>query len=372
MDPFDDLYARLMVEYSLEVAAGHSVLIESTLAGASLADAVHRRALAAGAHPRVLLEPGEWREAQLECASDEVLGRADFLIRDAYARVDRRVKIIAATNTHDSSHLPPERAALAWQGLMDGLRPLLRRDADEDARWCIVRYPTEASAQEAGMSLDDYRVFLMRALRFDEDDPVLAWRRTALWQESAADFLAGVRELRFLAPGTDLRIGVEGRTWLSAHGRHNLPDGEVYTGPREDTAEGTVTFTFPAVWQGFEVTGAHLRFEGGRVVDAHAESGEEFLLAALDLDDGARRLGEVAVGLNEGVDRATGDTLLDEKIGGSFHLALGDSYPETGGTNESALHWDLVCDLRNGGAIEADGREIYRDGRFVPDLGLHA
>jgi aminopeptidase len=370
MDPFDDLYARVIVEYSLEVAAGHDLLIESTLVGAPLAEAIHRRALAVGAHPRILLQPEEWHEAKVECASDDVLGRADFLTRDAYARVDRRVKIGALGNTRDTSHLAPKRGALAWQGTMDGLRPLLRRDAAGEARWCVCRYPTNASAQEAAMSLHDYRALLTRALLFDEDDPVVAWRRMAMRQERAVGFLSDVEELRFIAPGTDLRVGVEGRTWVSAHGTHNLPDGEVYTGPHEGSAEGTVTFTFPAVWHGYEVTGIILRFEAGRVIEAQAATGEEFLRAALDLDEGARRLGELAIGLNRGIDRATGDTLLDEKIGGSFHLALGDSYPETGGSNESDLHWDMVCDLRDRGSIEADGREIYRDGRFLPELGL--
>jgi aminopeptidase len=246
------------------------------------------------------------------------------------------------------------------------MKTLIARDERGEARWLGALYPTEAAAQEAGMSLDDYRAFLARALRLDRQDPVAAWRRAAERQRRIQERLAAVRELRLRGPGTDLLVGVAGRRWISSAGRHNLPDGEVFTGPEEEVTEGTVAFAFPALWGGRSTSGIRLRFAGGRCVDASAESGEEFLLAALDSDAGARTLGEFAFGLNEGVDRPTGSTLLDEKMGGTVHMALGNAYPATGGRNVSDLHWDLVCDLRAGGEVHADGELAYRDGAFLP------
>jgi aminopeptidase len=232
--------------------------------------------------------------------------------------------------------------------------------------------PTDSYAQEAGISLAEYREILSRALLLDQPDPVAAWRRVAERQQRLVERLSTVDELHFRAPGTDLRLRVGGRTWVSAHGGSNLPDGEVFSGPIEDSAEGEVTFGFPSIWEGREVVGARLRFERGRVVEATAQSGQAFLEAALAMDDGASRIGEIAIGMNDGIERPMGDTIFDEKIGGSFHLALGSSYEETGGVNESDLHWDLVCDLRSGGEILADGRPIYRDGAFAAELALDA
>ena len=365
MDPFLDLYARVIVEHALAVAPGHTVLIESSATGAPLADAIFAHALAAHAVPRVRLWPDGFLETRVQSASPEVLEEADWVRAATYRSVDRRVNILAEENTRATSSLPAARVASAERGRHRLLKLLLDRAATGETVWCAAQYFTQAYAQEAGMSLGEYRDLLGRALLLDHDDPVAAWRHVAERQERIRAFLSGVDELRFVAPGTDLRLRVGGRRWVSSAGTANLPDGEVFTGPHEDSAEGTVRFTFPSVRNGRLVTDARLRFRGGRCVEATAASGGEFLEAALDLDDGARRLGEIAFGLNDGVDRPTGDTLIDEKIGGSFHLALGASYAETGGSNESDLHWDLVCDLRRGGEVYADGALVYRDGRFL-------
>jgi aminopeptidase len=280
------------------------------------------------------------------------------------------VNILAPGNTREGADQPAERLALDDGGRHRALAILLEREAAGEAVWCAAQYPTEAVAQEAGLSLAEYVALLERALLLDRSDAVAAWREVAERQERICRFLAGVDRLRIVAPGTDLELRVGGRRWMSAHGSSNLPDGEVFTGPHEDSAEGTITFTVPVLHGGAEVRDIRLRFERGRCVEAAAAAGEAVLLAALDLDEGARRLGEVAIGLNDGVDRATYNTLLDEKIGGTVHLALGASYVETGGVNQSDLHWDLVCDLRRDGEIHADGRLVYRDGRFLAETGL--
>lgn len=208
------------------------------------------------------------------------------------------------------------------------------------------------------MSDDDYAAFVERALFLDRADPVAAWRELSDRQQRTVDRLTEAREIRIEAPGTDLRLRVGGRTWINSNGRRNMPSGEVFTGPIEDSANGTIRFTIPSSPRGVLVEGVELRFEDGRVARATATRGQDYLDAALATDPGAVFLGELGIGTNFGIDRPTGSILLDEKIGGTIHLALGRSYPETGGTNVSALHWDLICDLRAGGRLTADGEPI--------------
>jgi aminopeptidase len=229
-------------------------------------------------------------------------------------------------------------------------------------RWCNTVWPTAALAQQAGMGEREYEGFVERAMFLDRADPPAAWRALGADQARLIEHLATVREIRIEAEATDLRLRVEKRTWISSDGRRNMPSGEVFTGPHEDSATGTIRFNVPSTSRGAEVAGVQLTFEDGRVVSASAERGGDRLAAALATDAGASHLGELGIGTNTGIDRATGSTLLDEKIAGTIHLALGRSYPETGGTNASALHWDLILDLREGGAVYADGDPLIRGG----------
>jgi aminopeptidase len=215
------------------------------------------------------------------------------------------------------------------------------------------------------MSLAAYEDFYYRACLADQDDPVGAWKRASEETHRLAEWIEGREEVHITGPGTDLKLGVAGRHFIAADGRHNMPDGEFFTGPVEDSAEGEITYHLPATYAGREVAGVRFRFEGGRVVDASAERGEEFLIEMLDTDPGARRLGELGIGTNYGITEGTGEILLDEKIGGTVHLAVGKSYPDTGGVNDSAIHWDMICDLRRGGRITVDGETLQENGRFV-------
>ena len=232
----------------------------------------------------------------------------------------------------------------------------------------LTAFPTEAGAQDAEMSLAEYEHFVYGAGRLFEPDPVASWQEFAKHAFAAKAFLEGVRELRIVAEGTDLTLSVDGRTWEPSVGKENFPDGEVFTAPIETKVDGTIRFTYPAVFQGREVNDVELRFEGGEVVDSSASHGLEFLREMIGMDEGARRLGEFAFGLNDGIDRFTRNILFDEKIGGTVHLALGTSYPETGGLNRSGLHWDIICDLRTGSEVYADGELVYRDGKFLPGV----
>jgi aminopeptidase len=231
-------------------------------------------------------------------------------------------------------------------------------------RWCLTIWPTPALAQQAGMGSAAFAALVERALFLDRPDPVAAWRELSERQERLAERLSRASELRIEAEGTDLRLDVEGRTWVNSDGRRNMPSGEVFTGPHETSAEGRIRYTIPSSPRGTLVQGIELEFRAGEVVSARAERGDDVLQSALETDAGARRLGEIGIGTNFGLERAVGNILLDEKIGGTVHLALGRSYPETGGVNESAVHWDMICDLRRGGRLTADGEVILEDGAF--------
>ena len=215
------------------------------------------------------------------------------------------------------------------------------------------------------MSLSAYEDFFYAACLATDSDPVTAWQRQSDEVMRLSEWITGREEVHIKGPGTDIKLGVAGRSWIPCVGTHNMPDGEFFTGPVEDSVEGEVSFSFPASYGGREVSGVRFRFEGGKVVDASAERGEAFLLETLDTDEGARRLGELGIGTNYGIATATKEILLDEKIGGTVHMAIGMSYPESGGVNDSAVHWDMVCDLRQGGSITVDGKELQRDGQFV-------
>jgi aminopeptidase len=246
------------------------------------------------------------------------------------------------------------------------MEQFMKRAGSGSLRWVATQFPCQASAQDAEMSLSEYEDFVFGAGLLDHDDPAQSWEYLAQAQSRLTEALSEIHELRFVTPrGTNLRVTVEGRTWINCAGHENFPDGEVFTGPLEAATEGVACYDFPAVNGGREVDGIRLAFRAGRVVEASARKGEDFLVRMLDQDAGARVLGEIALGCNYGIARHTRNTLFDEKIGGTFHAALGAAYPESGGKNVSGLHWDMVCDLRAGGVVYADGRIISENGRFL-------
>jgi aminopeptidase len=364
-----DKLAEVLVRYSTEVRPGDLVSLIGPPLAEPLIVALYREVLRAGGHPVVLMSPEACAELLYRHGSAEQLAFLNPLERREVEAVDVAIHVAATANTRALSNIDPEKQAVRNRARQPLLDLFLRRAADRSLRWVVAQLPCQAAAQDADMSLADYEDFVFTAGLLRQDDPLAAWRCLSERQARLAAFLAGVGELRLVTPaGTDLRLGMAGRTWINCDGHQNLPDGEVFTGPIEDATEGTVCFDFPAVHGGREVHGVRLVFRAGRVVEAQAAKGEEFLIRMLDQDAGARTLGEAALGCNYAVTRHTRNTLFDEKIGGTCHLALGASYPESGGRNRSGLHWDLVCDLRRGGRVEADGRTISVNGRFLsPD-----
>ena len=352
-------WATLLVDYCLGVRPGETILIASELEARPLVEACFREVVLRGAHPITRLElpglaeffVGHGSEAQLSHLSP-------ISIREAEV-ADGRIRISAETDTRSMRGIDPQR-----QAIVDRARAPLR-ELTSRKRWVLTQYPTSAYASDAKMDLADYEAFVAAAMFLDRDDPVSAWQGLGRRQAGLVEFMTGVSEVRIEGEGTDLTLSVAGRTWINSDGRRNMPSGEVFTGPVEDSASGKLRCSFPVCRGGRELVGIALEFEGGKVIDARADEGEDYLRSMLDLDRGARRLGELGLGLNGGIDRFTGSILYDEKIGGTVHLALGNSYPETGGTNTSALHWDLIVDLRNGGRVTADGRVVMENGRWL-------
>jgi aminopeptidase len=331
--------AEVLVSYSGGVRAGDVAVLQGPMHVEPLLEQLYAAVLQAGGHPTVRCAP-ELEDLLFAEGSDAQIEWQTPAEQQDIEQTDVWIVIDAPSNTKALTSVEPER----------------------EARVQRARLPL----RERYLERAQYKELVYAAAFLDDGDPVARWRAFAGELERVAELLNTKQELRFVAEGTDLTFAVGGdRTWLPSDGHENFPDGEVFTAPLDDSAEGEITFTFPAVFSGRQVDDVRLRFHEGQVVDASASRGEEFLREMVALDDGARRVGELAFGLNDAVRVFTRNILFDEKIGGTMHLALGSAYPECGGTNRSALHWDMICDLRSGGEVYADGELVYRDGRFL-------
>jgi aminopeptidase len=364
-DPRVGNLAKILVGYSTGVKPGEFVSVEGESTAEPLLLAVYEEVLKAGANASVNMSMPGQAAAYFKHASDEQLEWISPLSEWTVENADVRIAVGASSNTRELSGVEPERQTRRQAATRDLMKRSMERSAEGSYRWVYTLFPTNAYASEAGMSLSDYEDFYFKACLADDSDPLTAWKRASDEVERLRQWIQGREEVHVEGPGTDLRLGIADRTFIAATGKHNMPDGEFFTGPVEDSVEGEVTFHLPTTYGGREVAGVKFRFEGGKVVDATAERGEEFLVQVLDTDEGARTLGELGIGTNYGIDFGTKEILLDEKIGGTVHLAVGASYPETGGVNESAVHWDMICDLRKGGKITVDGDVLQEDGRFV-------
>jgi aminopeptidase len=366
-DPRYGRLAELVLDHSLRLQPGQVLRIDADAVAAPLILPLHRGAIKRGAQAYAALDLGGLKELLVAHGSDEQLGFVSPIELREMEAIDASVTIWAEANTRSFSRADTDRRQrqLAAQRQV-GIR---RRDrmARGEHRWCGTLCPTEGHAQDAEMSLEDYEDFVFRACHVLDDDPLGHWRRVGEQLQERAAELGSVRELRIVGEDTDLSVVVEGRTWRAAHGRQNVPDGEVYTSPVETGVNGTIRFGFPAVFSGREIDDPRLRLENGRVVSAEAASGQDYLQSLLALDEGASGVGEIAFGLNYEIDRFTRNILFDEKIGGTLHLALGMGFENLGGLNRSALHLDLICDLRREGEVYADGELIWRNGRFLRD-----
>ena len=353
-------FADLLIGYCLEVEESDHVLVRSSALAAPLLVEIQRAILERGGWPFMRVDVPGLTRGFYEHARDWQLDDYPDLSLTEAKKCERQLGIQAPDDMRALVGIDPAKIARAARGRA----PI--REATMKKRWCSTLWPTEANAEHAGMSVEDFSAFVAGALFLDRPaGAVVAWGELGAFQAQLIERLAHARTIRIESDATDLTLEVKGRKWVNSDGRRNMPSGEVFTGPLETSANGRIRYDIPSSPQGVQVAGVELEFRDGEVLSARADEGDDYLQHALNTDEGARRLGELGIGTNYGIDRPIGAILFDEKIGGTVHTALGRSYPETGGKNASALHWDLICDLRSGGTLSADGVVIQRDGHFV-------
>ncbi len=358
-------WADTLVGYCLDVQPGEVVAIISTPLAEPLIQEVYRAVLHAGGHPLPVIGLPRLKHILLSEGSDEQITwrspQEDMLARE----IDKRLRIAAEPNPLALANIAPARQALANAPSQVHQRAKANGKKSKSIRWCGTLWPTEGYAQLAGMSLPEFEEFVFAACFLNDPDPAAQWIALGRQQQRYVDWLKGKQHIHVKAEDVDLRLSIADRVFINSDGKRNFPSGEFFTGPVEDSVEGYIRFDVPSARDGRIVRDVRLRFAGGRVIEASAAEGEAYLLAMLDKDEGARRLGEFAFGNNFGITRGIVNTLYDEKIGGTIHMALGESYPETGGVNRSSIHWDFIRDLRAGGEVWVDDTLFLKDGRFI-------
>ena len=357
-------YAHLLVDYCLAIQPGELLYLKSTTVAEPLVREVYRYAIQKGAHVEVHLSIMEENRIFIENAGDDQLNWVSPASWEMMEKADAYLYIRAPFNVFEDSGLPGDKVKKRQQGLEPLHKVYFERTGNGSMKRCLCQYPTPAAAQQARMSLENYEQFVYRACKLDKDNPTGAWLELSESQQKIVDYLHTKESIRYVSEGTDISFSTKGRTWLNSDGRSNMPSGEVFTAPVEDSVNGEIYFSFPSVYMGTEFEGVHLQVKDGIVVGFEARKGAEKLEEILAIP-GANKFGEAAVGTNYDINRYTGNILFDEKIGGTVHMALGQSYLQAGGKNESSVHWDLITEMKNGGKIFANGTLVYENGTFL-------
>lgn len=357
-------YAHLLVNYCLEIKKGETVYIQSTTLAEELVREVYREAIKVGAHPEVDLMFREKHKIFLDHAVEHQLEYISPIKSTVINEFDAYLNIRAPFNLREDANVDPAKrtkSALAGKELSDIFS---KRTAEGSLRRTLCQYPTQASAQEAAMSLEEYQQFVFGACHLYDADPAQSWREIRKTQQRIVDYLNECEMIRYKNDLSDISFSVAGRIWINSDGRVNMPSGEVFTGPVEDSVEGVIHYNYPSIYMGQEVQGVTFVVQNGQIKEWHAERGMEVLDEIMKID-GARHFGEVAIGTNYNIQKPTKNILFDEKIGGTIHMAIGQSYLQTGGKNESVIHWDLIADMTHNGQIYADDKLIYENGKFL-------
>jgi aminopeptidase len=358
-------HAEVLINYSLALQTNETLMINADVTSLPLAKACYKYALEAGAHPKLRIGWGDITELLLKNANDDQLKFTHDLDITAVKTFDAFLTLMGNENTRSLSNVDPNRMQLFSRGRQELQKLYHERLALGEMRWCGTMFPTQANAQEANMSLSEFEDFVYSACKLDEKDPVAAWKNVEEEQQKICDYLNTKNTLRIISEDTNISMRITGRSWVNCSGKVNFPDGEVFTGPIEDSVEGYIRFSYPAIFQNREIEDVKIWIEKGKAVKATAAKGEEFLNNVLDTDEGSRYVGEVAIGTNYGINKFVKHMLFDEKIGGTVHMALGRSIPESKGINQSVIHWDMLCNMRNVGQILADDELFYKNGKFL-------
>lgn len=365
MDSRTENLAKILVSHSAKITKGDRVAIEASTAAEPLVRALYREVLIAGGHPYPLLKIPEQERELFTLGNDGQLAHVDQLRLTAYQEFESRFRIYSSTNPQQLSDFPGEKGVLAQQSRAPILKTQLDRGSRKEFKWVTTLFPTQAYAKQAGMGLTAYQDFVYSACHADQPNPIELWQDIKTQQDAALSLFEGGDQIELQGPNIDLNLSVKDRKFINCFGGNNMPDGEIFTGPVEDSLNGWVRYSFPAIYGGVMVQGVELEFKDGKVVQARAEKQQEYLQQLLDSDPGARFAGEFAVGTNASIQQFTGNILFDEKIGGTIHIALGSGYPETGSENQSSIHWDMICDMREDSSIKVDGVQVFKNGEFI-------
>jgi aminopeptidase len=364
-DPRLKKLADLLVNYSVDVQPKEWVFIRGHIESEPLVVEVQRAVLQAGGYPQLNLRSDTTLENIYKYSAEDQLKWISPAVKMLYEEVDVMIVLQAFQNTNYLADADPSKIQIQNQAIQPLTETYINRAAKGELKWTLTNYPCPAFAQDAEMTLSAFEDFVYSATYCDQDDPIAEWQRIHDEQQEVIDWLKGKKEVVINSPNVNLSLLITDRIWKNCAGKNNMPDGEIFTGPVEDSANGWVKFTYPAIYKGKEVTGVELEFKDGKVINATAEKNQEYLLSELDSDNGARYLGEFAIGTNYGIKQFTKNILYDEKIGGSFHMALGSGFPETGSKNKSSIHWDMICDIRKDSEIHVDGELLYKNGKFM-------
>ncbi|HRW06372.1 MAG TPA: aminopeptidase [Caldilineaceae bacterium] len=356
--------AELLVTYCTDVRPHDWVLVRGSIETLPLLEEVVKRVAIAGGNPTIQLETNALQETFLHHASAEQLSWVAPYDEMMAEQLDVRIVIQGSDNTRTFTNVDPQRLRLYQQARRQHQATYMRRSAEGTHRWVGTLFPCPAYAQEADMSLREYEDFVYSATYADQADPVACWRQIHDTQQRLIDWLAGKDQVIVRGPNVDLTLSIKDRFWINSDGKRNMPSGEIFTGPVEESVNGWVRYSYPAIRDGLAVEGVEFEIKDGKVVNARAAKNEAYLHSQLDADAGARYFGEFAVGTNYQIQRFTKNILYDEKIGGTMHMAIGAGYPETGSNNKSIVHWDFICDMRQDSEILVDGELFYKNGQF--------
>jgi aminopeptidase len=359
-------YAHLLVNYCVSLQAGERLFVSSTVQSAPLITEIKKEVLKVGAHLEYSLSVDGSAAAMRAYGSVEQFAYIPVLYKAAIEEFEAYINIRAPFSLREEPPAPALREA-GRKAMAPVLKTYFERTADRRLKRSLCVFPCPALAEEAGMSLEEYTAFVAQATKIDQPDPRAAWLEVRKRQQAVVDHMNSCTTFRYVNERTDITFTTNGRTWINSDGQTNMPSGEVYTSPEEDSANGHIYFDYPAIRNGKTVQGVTLTVKEGEIIKWEAESGQEVLDETFEIP-GTRRFGEAAVGTNYTIDRFSKNILFDEKIGGTVHMAIGQSYAVAGGKNESTVHWDMIADMKNGGIIYANGQEIYRNGRFKPEL----
>lgn len=360
--------AKLLVNYSTGIKKDDIVFICADEVATPWVIEVAKEAIKLGAHVEYRLESEEVSEVKLKYANEEQLKQGNLIYETLLQKADVWLTAWGGRNTRSLSKVDPQKIKLSQQGSSKWKSIYSQRCGDGSLRWCGTQYPTYSDAQEASMSISEYEDFVYEAGLLDKDDPIKEWKRISKEQERWIKYLNTKSDLHIVSDDTDIRVGIKGRKWINCDGKENFPDGEIFTSPIENDINGYIKFSFPGIFMGKQIEGIKLEVKDGKIIKASAEKGEELLKELLETDKGSKFFGEVAIGTNYGIKEFTSNILFDEKIGGTIHMAIGDSMPEAGGKNKSSLHWDMLCDMRSNGKIYADGELFYENGKFLDEI----